>query len=242
VERTSKPLAGPEGHPYLRLRARASLAILGVLAACSAAPPPAPAPPLDVEQVATTARTLTSLDQPTRILFEWSMSEQGGRFGGRGVARIEPPYRARLDLFLPSGETIARAALVGDDLRIPAGVPDGIIPPSHLLWGVLGVFRPGNGAALLGAEDRGEEGIQMRYGYEGGKEIRYLLRGRRVHEVELLQGGHAVQRVSLELEPEARYPAEAVYRDLGAFRELRITRESVENVEPYPPDIFDPGR
>ncbi|HZD06111.1 MAG TPA: hypothetical protein VE173_14465, partial [Longimicrobiales bacterium] len=129
-----------------------------------------------------------------------------------------------------------------DDLRIPPGVPEGIIPPSHLLWGVLGVFSPGAGAALLGAEDRGAEGVLMRYGYEDGKEIHYVLLGRRVQQVELLRDGHVVQRVSLDLESGARYPADAVYRDLGAFRELKITRESVEQVEPYPPDIWDPIR
>lgn len=213
-----------------------------LLAACSSAPPPTPAPPLDAEAVATAARTRTVLDQPARILFSWSLSEPDARFSGRGVARIEPPYRARLDLFLANGETIARAALVDDELRIPAGVRDGIIPPAHLLWGVLGVFRPGSGAALLGAEEQSDQGVMMRYGYEGGREIHYLLAGRRVREVELAEGGHVVQRVSLVLESDARYPAEAVYRDLGAFRELRITRESVENVEPYPPDIWDPGR
>jgi hypothetical protein len=115
-----------------------------------------------------------------------------------------------------------------------------MIPPPHLLWGVLGVFRPGVGAALLGAEDDGS-GVQMRYGYAEGDEILYHLDGRRVREVELVKGGHVVQRVSLELGSDSRYPAVAVYRDLGAFRELRIRRESVDTVEPYPPDIWDPG-
>jgi hypothetical protein len=194
-----------------------------------------------VAEVVTSARTRSRLQEPARILFSWSLSEPDARFDGRGVARIEPPYRARLDMFLGNGETIARAALVDDDLRVPGDVREGIIPPAHLLWGVLGVFRPGVGAALLGAEDDGS-GVQMRYGYAEGDEILYHLDGRRVREVELLEGGHVVRRVSLDLASDSRYPAVAVYRDLGAFRELRIRRESVDTVEPYPPDIWDPGR
>lgn len=225
-----------------RLRATGVWALVGAVVGCSGPPPPPPAPPLDAAQIATTARTQSRLDQPTRILFEWSMTEQGGRFSGRGVARLEPPYRARLDLFLPGGETIARAALVDDDLRMPPDVPEGFIPPPRLLWGVLGVFRPGAGAALLGAEDQGGDGIRVRYGYAGDEEIRYLLRDRRVQRVEMLDDGDVVHQVTLELDTGSRYPTEAVYRDLAAFRELRISRESVTHVESYPPDIWDPVR
>lgn len=241
VEFVKPPVSG-RGVRALLEPARGTIAAAMLVSGCSSAPPPPPAPPLDAGQVATTARTRTRLTEPVRILFDWSLSEPDARFSGRGVARVEPPYRARLDLFLPNGETIARAALVDDDLRIPAGVREGILPPSHLLWGVLGVFRPGVGAALLGADEGDGPAIVMRYGYAGGREIHYGLRGRSVERVDLLEGGHVVQQVSLTTDQESRYPAEAVYRDLGAFRELRISRESVEVVEPYPPDIWTPGR
>lgn len=225
-----------------RLRAMAVGTLTGVFVGCSSPPPPPPAPPLDAREIATSAQAESTLDQPTRILFDWNMTEQDGRFRGRGVARIEPPYRARLDLFLPGGETIARAALVNDDLRMPADVPEGLIPPAHLLWAVLGVFRPGAGAGLLGAEEQDGGGVLMRYGYDGGREIHYLLRGRRIQRVEVLEGGDVVHRVTVELDPGSRYPREAVHRDLAGFRELRITRESVTQVEPYPPDIWNPTR
>jgi len=245
VELANRP--GTERFPHAPQEFRAgpgrwaAMAITALVVACSSPPPPPPAPPLNVEEVVTSARTRSRLQEPARILFEWSLTEPDARFNGRGVARIEPPYRARLDLFLPNGETIARAALVDDDLRVPAGVRDGIIPPPHLLWGVLGVFRPGVGAALLGVDEDDGAGLQMRYGYAGGTQILYHLAGQRVEEVERLEGGHVVQQVSLVLGSDSRYPAEAVYRDLAAFRELRITRESVDTVEPYPPDIWDPG-
>lgn len=176
------------------------------------------------------------------MLFDWNLSEQGVRASGRGVARVEPPYRARLDLFMGNGETVARAALVDDDLRVPPGVPEGIIPPPRLLWASLGVFRPGGGAFLLGAEGRREEAVSLRYGFDGGEELRYRIVGDRIVEAELLSGGHAVHQVTLSAEAEDRYPREATYRNLAAFRELRLVRRSVENVEPYPPDIWFPVR
>jgi len=214
------------------------------LGACSAPPPPPPPPPppIDSEQVLATLERVTALEQPTRILFEWSLNEQGTRVRGRGVARIEPPFRARLDLFTGNGETVARAALVDDELRIPPGVPEGIIPPAHLLWTALGVFRPGTDAAFLGAEREEGERISLRYRYANGQELRYHLAGRSIVEAELLEGGHTVQRVSLERGAEGSYPEEATYRNLTAFRELTLTRQTVENVEFYPPDIWFPTR
>jgi hypothetical protein len=82
----------------------------------------------------------------------------------------------------------------------------------------------------------------VRYGFANGEEIRYHLAGTRIQEVQLLRGGHVVQSVELEMGEDGRYPVEARYRDLGAFRELRLSRQSVEYVEPYPPDIWNPIR
>ena len=185
---------------------------------------------------------VTRLEEPTRILFEWSLNEQGTRVRGRGIARIEPPFRARLDLFMGNGETVARAALVDDELRLPPGVPQGIIPPAHLLWTALGVFRPGRDAAFLGAEREAGGGISLRYLYPNGQELRYRLEGRTILEAELLEDGHTIQRVSIAPDGEGSYPEEATYRDLTSFRELTLTRQSVENVEFYPPDIWFPTR
>lgn len=222
------------------------VALLSTLAvsACAAPPPPAPAPTVDAAQVASTARRRSQLDQPTRIRFHWRLKEQDARFSGEGVARIQPPDRVRLDLFLGNGETMAKAALVGDDLRIPPGVNEKIIPPPHLLWGTLGIFRPGGGAALLGGTDRQGDGILLRYGFAGGEELRYTLKDARIDLVELLQDGHVVKRVELEREAEGEeaYPKEAVYRDISAFVELSITRESVEYVDSFAPDIWNPVR
>lgn len=239
----------PSPHARLPPAARASSAARStpllaavILGACGpSAPPPSPEPTVDASQVARILRSETRLVEPSLILFRWSLREQEVRVSGRGVARVEPPYRARLDLFLDNGETVARAALVDDELRIPPGMPDGIIPPPHLLWGTLGVFRPGTGAALLGATEEGDHTV-LRYGIGPGQEVHYRLRDRRIHSVELLEGGKVVQRVSVEPgEPSELYPAEATYRNLSAFRELKLDRQSVEVVEGYPPDIWIPG-
>ena len=166
------------------------------------------------------------------------MSDRDARFQGRGVARVEPPFKARLDLFSGSGETIAWAALVDDDLRLPRGTPDGIIPPAELLWGTLGVFRPGSETTLLGAENLGDGRVRLSYQRPDGLVVRYTLRGDGVEEVERIRQGQTVERVTLEQERVDQYPEEATYRNLAAFRELRLSRDSAVPVEPYPPDIW----
>lgn len=199
-------------------------------------------PATEVASIAQRLEAETRLTRPARLVFEWDVSERGTRFRGRGVARVEPPYRARLDLFLPGGETVARAALVDDELRIPAGVPSELLPPAHLLWATLGVFRPGDRSAPLGGMPLDDGSVLLRYGFVGGDEIRYTVRGSDIQRVELLRNGDVVQRVEVENAPEERFPAQATYRDMTAFRELRLSRESVEHVEAYPPDIWHPGR
>lgn len=196
--------------------------------------------PVDADQIALRATEATALPHPSQIVFEWSLAEQGVRADGQGVARVEPAYKARLDLFLSNAETATRAAMVRDELRMPPGMPDDILPPSHLLWGTLGVFRPGLGTSLLGG-DRLEEGaMRLRYRIPGGSEVHYRLDASlRVREVEVVQSGSVVQRLTLEHD-EGRFPAEIVYRDLAQFRQLTIRRSSEERVEPFPPDIWRP--
>lgn len=196
--------------------------------------------PVDADQIALRASGSTALPHPSRIVFEWSLAEQGVRAQGRGVARVEPAYKARLDLFLSNAETATMAAMVQDDLRMPPGMPTDILPPSHLLWGTLGVFRPGLGTSLLGG-DRLEGGaVRLRYRIPGGNEVHYRLdQALRIRQVEVFESGTAIQRLTLE-HGEGRFPTEIVFRDLAAFRELRIRRESEEQVEPFPADIWRP--
>ena len=216
----------------------AAIATLG-LASCASPPPPVVlAPPINAEQIALRLET-RGLEGPARILFSWSISERDARFSGRGVARIEPPFKARLDLFFGTGETIARAALVDDDLRLPPGTPAGIIPPAELLWGALGIFRPGPETALLGADDLGDRRVRLRYLRPDGIEVRYTVKENRVEVVERVKQGQTVEMVTVEAAAASPYPTQATYRNIPAFRELRLTRDSVESVEAYPPDLWE---
>jgi hypothetical protein len=223
--------------------ALAALLLPGALApsACARTKVVYVAPAPNPEQVALALEDKTALKEPVRIVFGWQLNEAGIRVQGRGVARIEPPYKARLDLFLNNGETVVRAALVDGDLRLPPGAPENILPPADLMWGVLGVFRPLYGTELLGADRLEGDALQLRYRYADARELRFRVEGGRVRAVETVQAGHTVERVELGLEEDSRYPLEATYRNLAAFRELKLTRETVEQVESYPPDIWDPA-
>jgi len=182
----------------------------------------------------------TRLDEPLQIVFAWRLNEGGQRVEGRGVARVEPPYKARLDLFLHNNETVLSAGLVDDDLRLPSGAPDDILPPADLMWGVLGVFRPPAGTRLLGAERLEGEARRLRYAYDDGTELHYEIVEGVVRSLEMLQRGRVVQRVRLEAERGDRYPMEAVYRNMADFRELVLQRQSLRVVEPFDEDIWDP--
>lgn len=206
--------------------------------ACSPPPPP-PGPSIDARQIGLLQEEATKLHQPSRVLFEWRISEQGARFEGQGVARMEPPFRARLDLFLGNGELVVAAALVDDDLRLPVAAPAGIIPPAPLLWASLGVLRPGRLATVLGGEAIDSTRIRLRYRIPQGGEVHYVFRDGVLERGELLRGGRVEETLALERAREGtNLPAVAVYRNLPAFRELEVTVEQVDYVESYPPDTW----
>ena len=162
------------------------------------------------------------------------------------MARVEPPYRARLDLFLDNGESAAVAALVGDRLRIPGDVSPALVPPPALLWAAFGVFRPGDEAEF--ASGRVEEGrLEVEYALPAGDRLRFRLRNGVVRDAARLEGGAVVERIAVSGERSApgleggSYPSDATYRNLPDFRELKLELESVEDVDPFPPDIWDPA-
>jgi hypothetical protein len=182
----------------------------------------------------------TRLQEPLQIVFAWRLNEARQRHEGRGVARIEPPYRARLDLFTMDGETVMSAALVDGELRIPPGSRDDILPPTDLMWGTLGIFRP-HGVRLLGGDVLEGDAMRLRYAYEDGTELHYQVMAGLLNSMELLEDGHVVQRVEVDMAGDGRYPVEATYRNLTAFRELTIVRESLETHEPFDLMTWDPA-
>ena len=194
------------------------------------------------ERVAEEALAATMPETPTQISFGFRLREADLRFSGRGVARIEPPYRVRIDLYSGGGENLFRAALVEGDLRVPPGVPRELAPPPALLWAALGVFRPDPGLQLLEGAQGQDGALVLQYGGEDGKNLRFHLTDGLLTRAEILDGDHLVEDVDLELDPSAENVVETVYRNLAMFVELTFSLESVQNVDSFPPDIWDPGR
>jgi hypothetical protein len=210
--------------------------LLATLAGCATHPhaPPATADPA----TAAAAVAATQPDRPLRVTFEWRALEGEARFNGRGVARIEPPYHARLDLFGPRGDTYLSAALVHDQVRLPPGVQAVQIPPPALMWAVLGVVAPPQEAVLVGTRDDAGR-AELYYDVDGGS-LRYVLEGGALRSVRWDGAG---RRMTVELRGQAGYnlPTQAVYRDQAAVTELMLNLESVDEVDAYSPDIWWPG-
>ena len=226
------------------LRPGVSPALLGVVAAVlSACGPSRPAVVGPLPEAATSAGALergTALEGPARIDFSWRLNEAGSRVGGVGVARVEPPYRARLDLFLDNGETVVAAALVDNELRLPPGAPDDVLPPVELMWATLGVFHPMDRATMEGGDRLEGDATRLRYRLVGGEALHWEVASGEVRALELLERGSVVQWVRLTRDGVGAYPASATYRNLIDFRELEITRDSVKTAPPFDPAIWDP--
>lgn len=182
----------------------------------------------------------TAPSRPLRVVFDWELREREGRFSGRGVARIEPPYRARLDLFGPRGEGVLTAALVGDELRLPPGAEEARvpIPPPALLWSVLGVFRPPPAELTAAAREDGR--LRVEYAGVDGR-WRFLLDGDRLVEAEWRGDGDALRRVETNGAAAFGVPDDVVYRNYEAFRQLELDVDQVDEVDSFPAEIWTPG-
>ncbi len=143
-------------------------------------------------------------------------------------------------MFLDNGENVAMAALVDDELRVPVALPNQLVPPPPLLWAALGVFRAGAGARMLQGT-RAADMMVLRYQLPDGSNVRFSVRHDALVEVELLVDGETAERVtSIGNDPEALHPAEVTYRNLPEYRELELTLESVDYVDPFPADTWTP--
>ena len=219
--------------------------LLGVAGCTSSSGEPGGPELPDAGSLADQLAERSSLEGPARVSFSWELREPDVRMSGQGLARVEPPYQARLDLFSEDHwETVSVAALVDHELRVPQGVRDDLIPTPGLLWAALGVFHPEPGMALLrGSALNGDEGdgVLLEYQDQSGAELRFRLPdGEQVIEAELLRNGRVVEEVELSGEHEERFPREARYRNVEDTRELRIVLDSVEHVESFADHIWDP--
>ncbi len=216
--------------------------LAALLTGCAPGRPAVVAPVPDAAGMADALRAETRLDTAVQVVFGWRANDRGVRARGRGAARVAPPARARLDLFLDNGETALRAALVDSEIRLPAGASDDVLPPPDLLWAALGVVHPGPDATFTGG-DRLEDGsVRLRYRYPDGTELHYQALDDVLVRVEVLSGGRVVEEVELVIAAGERFPTEATYRHRTDFRELQLVRESMETVSSFPDDIWIPTR
>ncbi len=213
-------------------------------AGCGGAPAPAPpVAPLAQARAAADAARVRVPRGPGRVVFSWRAREPDFRGSGSGVARVEPPDKARLDLFLDNGETAFAAALVGDDLRVPArALPASLVPPPALLWAALGIFRPGRRARLVEGRVAGGTGTLLYDDPESpGARTLFRLRDHSIVEAAVLEGAAAVERVVVEARSDGEpYPARAAYRSLRDFRELILELRSHDDADAFPPEIWRP--
>jgi hypothetical protein len=215
-----------------------ALAALVALSGCQAAQPAVIAPVADAGRVASQIESATRIPHPQRLVFRWRLAEAGIRFRGRGVARMEPPYRVRLDLFTTGGETLFQAAMVGQDLRIPPWAPRELAPPPALMWASMGVFRPDSELELVDGLQLEEGGVLLKYGAAEGRELWFRVVDGRLTGVEIRRSGHVTKEVELAFGDSADVVQATTYRDREAFRELEFELESIEQVESFPPDIW----
>ena len=213
------------------------------LTGCGAAGPASRPLPVgtDLDSLAQNALLVTMPESPVQISFDFKLREADLRFSGRGVARVEPPYRVRIDLFSGQGEGLFRAALVGSDLRVPPGVPLDLAPPPALLWAALGVFRPDADLQMDEGRDGGDGTVSLHYGGNAGQDLRFRLVNGLLLRAEIWEDGHLIEEVDLKLDEASQTVVETVYRNRALFVELTFTLKSEENVESFPPDIWYPG-
>ena len=204
--------------------------------------PTLPVPEREARASAEAALARTRPSEPTEILFGFRVREADLRLGGRGIARMEPPYRVRLDLFSGGGETIFQAALVEGSLRIPPWAPRELAPPPALLWAAFGVFRPDPDLDFCEGRKGSENGLALHYGGQDDLELRFLIEGGHLSRAELMKDGHLVEEVDLLLDEDTGSVLETVYRNHALFLELTFSLESVENGASFPAGIWYPGR
>jgi hypothetical protein len=210
-------------------------------AAGTAAPAGAP-----VADPAGTAAALAGATVPTerrQINFSWTLEEAGSRVRGKGVVRLQPPDRLRLDLFGPRNESYLSAALVGDDARLPAGARTDVpIPSPALLWAGLGAIRPPAGTELQSATSSGEETV-LRYGGGANGEIyEYTATSSpsvRLRRLQRLGSRGPLETVSLTWSDSGGL-SRATYRDWSAFRDLTLDIESSVAAAAFPEEIWSP--
>ncbi len=217
-------------------------------AGCAATPSPVSQAPADVPAIPSVApapdtaliRALlraTQPDEPLQVLFDWSLQDRDVRVQGKGIVRMQGPYRARLDLFAGQDIQVLRSTLIDDKLDLVYNGPAVPLPPVAFLWSVLGVFREPDGAAAPDMT-RERDGFTLSYQI-AGSHWRFRADSTTLRSAEWRGSGDSRRTVELSGPFRMGRPTKASYRDWREFRELVLTVTSVEKVEPFAPDTWN---
>jgi hypothetical protein len=106
----------------------------------------------------------------------------------------------------------------------------------------LGVFRPDSGLRVLEGRSVEDGSVTLRYGGDAGEDLRFSLTEGMLTRAEIYQDGHLIEEVDLDLNESSENVVETVYRNRALFLELTFSLKSVETVESFPSNIWDPGR
>jgi hypothetical protein len=198
---------------------------------------PVASPPAPDTAVIRRLAQATSPDEPLQIFFDWSIQDRDFRVQGKGTARLQGPYRVRVDLFAGQDIQVLRAVMIDDKLDLVHSGPSVPLPPVEFLWSVVGVFRAPVGASLA-AMTRDGDGLTLSY-EEGASRWRFRADSTSLKSAEW-QGSDGGRR-TVELSGPYRFgrPSKASYRDWREFRELVLTVTAVEKVEPFAPETWN---
>jgi hypothetical protein len=212
---------------------------IGTMAGCAPAMQGAPGEPVpDAAALEAELRRTTIPSGPRQVTFAWELDEAGARFRGQGVARFVAPERFRLDLYGPRGETYLAAALVDDEMRVPATVAERFpLPSPALLWGAVGVVAPPADAVLRSASRAGEENV-LRYDLDGDV-LEYRVADGHLRTIRRLRRNAVAESVDLTRDTAGEI-TRALYRDWIAYRSLTLTLEASADVSGFPEDTWNP--
>ena len=148
---------------------------------------------------------------------------------GEGVARLEAPDHARVDLFLGGGfGAAAGAILIGDSLFVPPNSNGrDLVPPAPLLWAALGRLAlpalPDTIIRVVGDTLRASLGSPVQW--------RITSVARELTRVERVSGDRIVEWVD-------RIPGKQTRYELSGRRSLVLDIESQQPVAPFDPSIW----
>lgn len=225
-----------------RLSIIALAAFLSGCAAAGGSTAPAGDPVPDPTGAAAEVVELTTPLERRQITFQWTLDESGSRVRGRGVVRLEPPERLRLDLFGPRNETVLAAALVGSEARLPAGARSDLpIPSPALLWAGLGVVHPPSSATLRSAETV-DDALVLRYDGANEERFEYTVTTSpqpRLQQLQRVGPRGPLETVRLTWTEEGAIER-ASYRDWSAYRDLTLDVQENVAAQQFPSSIWSP--